>query len=113
MSRLSPRKNRKRNTAEPNSARRGLLRRWSTPLCLERLEDRLAPAFGVPLLNVPGQGFTGPTPPDTVGDVGVFHYLQAVNDPGGTMVTIYNKATGTAVGAPFNLSSLAPARLSS
>ena len=32
-----------------------------------------------PILNFAGQGFTGVNPPDTVGDVGLDHYIQAIN----------------------------------
>jgi hypothetical protein len=64
---------------------------------------------GGPVLNFDGQGFTGATPPDTVGDVGIDHYIQAVNDPSGSRFTIYNKSDGSVAQGPTILSSLAPA----
>ncbi len=39
-------------------------------------------AFGTPLLNFNGQGYTGVNPPDTVGDVGPNHYIQMINGGG-------------------------------
>jgi hypothetical protein len=65
-------------------------------------------AFGTPLLNFNGQGFTGVNPPDTVGDVGPNHYVQMVNQGAGSRVTIHNKNTGAITGGPATLSNLAP-----
>jgi len=62
-------------------------------------------AFLVPILNFPGQGFTGGTPPDTVGDVGPNHYVQAVNGESSASIVVYNKS-GTVVAGPFFLDSL-------
>jgi VCBS repeat-containing protein len=56
-------------------------------------------------VNIAGIGFTGSVPPDTVGDVGPNHFVQAVNS---SVVQIYNKA-GSLVSGPTNLESLAPA----
>ncbi|MEO1995061.1 MAG: LamG-like jellyroll fold domain-containing protein, partial [Planctomycetaceae bacterium] len=42
-----------------------------------------AAQFDTPLVNVDGQGFNGVQPPDTVGDVGIDYYVQAINAPGG------------------------------
>jgi hypothetical protein len=64
-------------------------------------------AFGVPLLNLPGQGFTGVNPPDTVGDVGPSHYIQGINASGGTRVVIYDKA-GVQLAGPFQLDDSGP-----
>ncbi len=56
-------------------------------------------------VNMDGQGFSGATPPDTVGDVGPDHYVQAVN---ASRIAIYDK-TGTLLpGYPIQLESLAP-----
>jgi subtilisin-like proprotein convertase family protein len=55
-------------------------------------------------LNFAGSGFGGGTPPDTVGDVGPDHYVQAVNS---TTIRIFDKA-GTLVAGPFRLDTLAP-----
>ena len=56
-------------------------------------------------VNIDGQGFTGASPPDTVGDVGPNHYVQAVN---ASRIAVYDK-TGTMLpGYPIDLDSLAP-----
>ena len=65
-------------------------------------------AFGTPILNFNGQGFTGVNPPDTVGDVGPGHYVQMINGSGGALVRIYNKSTGAPIGSQFSLDNLAP-----
>ena len=59
-----------------------------------RNNDRV---FTTPALNFGGQGFTGVSPPDPVGDVGLDYYIQSVNGGGGALVQIYDK-TGTTVG---------------
>ena len=64
-------------------------------------------AFGTPLLNFNGQGYTGVNPPDTVGDVGPGQYIQMINGGGGALVQIYNKATGAPIGSQFALNDLA------
>ncbi len=64
-------------------------------------------SFGTPIQNFAGAGFNGVFPPDTVGDVGPDQFIQMINDPGGTLVSIFNKDS-TAAFAPFNLSALAP-----
>ena len=69
-------------------------------------QRRQQAAFGVPALNFNGQGFTGANPPDTVGDVGALYYIQAVNDFGGTLYTVYSKADGSVVAGPFTLHDL-------
>ena len=65
-----------------------------------------AKAFTTLRVNVAGQGFTGASPPDTVGDVGPAHYIQAVNDAGGTLYTVYSKTNGAIVAGPFTLAAL-------
>ena len=65
-----------------------------------------AKAFSTLRVNVAGQGFTGASPPDTVGDVGLDHYIQAVNDAGGTLYTVHSKTNGAIVAGPFTLSAL-------
>ena len=60
--------------------------------------------FGVPIQSFDGQGFTGANPPDTLGDVGLDHYIQAVNGSG-TVISIYNKVTGN-LDTSFALTSL-------
>lgn len=62
-------------------------------------------AFLTPLLNFPGQGFTGVNPPDTIGDVGPDHYIQMVNGGGGALFRIYDKS-GSLLAGPISLDSL-------
>ncbi|MCP3963378.1 MAG: hypothetical protein GY719_36530 [bacterium] len=57
-------------------------------------------------LNFDGQGFSGSTPPDTVGDVGMNYYVQAVNS---SRIAIYDKDGNLEPGYPILLESLAPA----
>ncbi len=64
------------------------------------------PAFDQPLISVQGQGFSSVNPPDTVGDVGLFHFVQMINGSGGTRVRVLDKETGDTV-VTFNLPSLA------
>lgn len=54
-----------------------------------------------PLTNFDGIPFTGIVPPDTVGDVGPNHYVEAVN----SLFAIYDKA-GTLLAGPSNINSL-------
>ncbi|MER2598604.1 MAG: hypothetical protein ABTQ73_03715, partial [Caldilineales bacterium] len=61
-------------------------------------------AFGTPIFNFNGQGYTFLNPPDTVGDVGKDHYVQMINSSG-TSVAVYNKTTGALL-QTFNLTSL-------
>ncbi len=53
---------------------------------------RQGEAFGTPLFTVAGEGFTGVQPPDTVGDVGPNHYIQAVNNSSSSVIRVYNKS---------------------
>ena len=62
--------------------------------------------FDVPILNFDAQGFTGVNPPDTVGDVGPGHYVQAINNSSSSAVVVYDKTTGGIIAGPFNMSSL-------
>ena len=59
-------------------------------------------AFGVPIFNFNGQGYTFVNPPDTVGDIGANHYIQMIN---ATDVAVYNKVSGALIQA-FALTSL-------
>jgi len=58
-----------------------------------------------PGLNFGGMGFTGVYPPDTVGDVGPSHYIQMVNESGGSRFQIWNK-NGVSLAGPTRLSTL-------
>jgi len=64
------------------------------------------PLFGFPIINRNGQGFTGVTPPDTVGAIGKDYYIQAINAPQGSAYTIYNKGDGSVAAGPFFLDNL-------
>ncbi len=77
---------------------------WPDPL-LERPRDpSRAPTITVGV-NIDGQGFTGVSPPDTVGDVGPDHYVQAIN---ASRIAIYDKDGNMLPGYPISLDSLAP-----
>jgi hypothetical protein len=80
-----------------------------SPDSLLALQASAAPGedstFGTPERNFEGTPFTGVRPPDTIGDVGLNHYIQIVNGSGGTPVTVYDKS-GTLVAGPFPLDSL-------
>ena len=65
------------------------------------------------ILNFNGQGFTGVNPPDTVGDVGLNHYIQAINSPGGTDFTVHNKTTGAVIAGPIRLDNFGSGNCSS
>lgn len=64
--------------------------------------------FDTPIVNIDGQGFNGVQPPDTVGDVGIDYYVQAINHPNGSAVTIYNKSDGSVAVPEFFMDTLAP-----
>ncbi|MBT4521991.1 MAG: hypothetical protein HOC23_18485 [Halieaceae bacterium] len=70
---------------------------------LAKIPDR---AFTTAALNFAGQAYNGVAPPDTNGDVGTTYYIQMINSPSGSGVTIYNKATGALVSGPTALDSL-------
>lgn len=59
--------------------------------------------FGV---NMDGMGFTGTSPPDADGDVGIDHFIQVVNGSSGALFTVYDKASGSVVSGPTALDSL-------
>ncbi|MGE3467295.1 MAG: hypothetical protein AB7J13_10210, partial [Pyrinomonadaceae bacterium] len=82
------------------------------PLLIRQLEaPEAAPnAFTTPILNFNGIGFTNVNPPDTVGDVGPNHYVQAVNASGGTAIQVFNKSTGSTIGPQFSLDGLGTAQ---
>lgn len=66
----------------------------------------LDPTFGTLLLDQNGQGFTGVNPPDPSGDVGGSYYVQGINGGGGSIVVVYNKATGAIAAGPTQMDSL-------
>ena len=62
--------------------------------------------FTVPTRNVPGMGYSGVNPPDTVGDIGMNYYIQSINTGGGADVRIWDKATPPNVVTTFRMDSL-------
>ncbi|MCH2170175.1 proprotein convertase P-domain-containing protein [Myxococcota bacterium] len=62
-------------------------------------------AFTTPDVNIAGQGYSGVQPPDTVGDVGPFYYIQMINGYDTTFI-VYNKADGSVAAGPIALDSL-------
>jgi len=64
--------------------------------------------FGTPVLSFAGQPFSGSQPPDTIGDVGPAHYLQAVNSTSGARFVVYDKS-GAALTAPILFETLGSA----
>jgi subtilisin-like proprotein convertase family protein len=71
---------------------------------LQAAFSRRAPSITLGV-NINGQGFTGAVPPDTVGDVGPNHYVQAVN---ASRIAVYDKNGVLQPGFPIDLDSLAP-----
>ena len=61
---------------------------FSSPDPLAALQAAVIPtrsrAFTTPNLNIDGQGNTGVSPPDTVGDVGPNYYIQSINHGDGS-----------------------------
>jgi hypothetical protein len=84
------------SSAEPES---GTLLPVS-PARAPNITPPLGVGFGTPIVNVPGIANVANVeiPPDTVGDIGTNHYIQAVNDAtnAGSLFTIYDKS-GTPV----------------
>ena len=62
--------------------------------------------FTTPLVNLEGDR-SGSNPHDPNGEVGPDFFVQAINAPGGTRYTFYNKTDGSAAAGPFTLSDLA------
>ena len=63
--------------------------------------------FTTPNRNFTGITFTGATPPDTTGAVGLNHFVQSTNAGGGALIRIYDKAEPTPNQlAEFSLDSL-------
>jgi hypothetical protein len=100
---------RRHATPRPAPPARGGAARGADPLLQVQEESEqqaaLDLAFPVPILNFAGQAFAGASPPDTTGDVGPNHYIQAVNASGGSRVVIYSKS-GSVLAGPFLLDTL-------
>lgn len=79
------------------------------PLLARQAALKTPTAIGPPILNFNGGGFSGVTPPDTVGDVGPNHYVQLINFNSGTQIRVYDKS-GNLLSGPTALDTLgAPA----
>ncbi len=94
--------------SNPDPAARGTSAgdRGADPLADGRGANGRTPATNLTFDGVGNpEACAGCLPPDTTGDVGPNHYIQMVN---ATKVAIFNKS-GTAVSAPFDLSTLFPA----
>jgi hypothetical protein len=89
--------------------RKGLISPAITPQIDPLLEVQARQPLRVldpPILNFAGQGFTGVNPPDTVGDIGLNHYIQSINSASGAVFTVYNKADGSVAAGPTAMDSL-------
>jgi hypothetical protein len=58
-------------------------------------QDQVQGQAATILFNKQGITFQGVSPPDTVGDVGTDHYVQATNTAGGSAVLVLNKIDGS------------------
>ena len=70
--------------------------------------DSVVSSFNTPLRNFEGQGYSGASNPDTIGDVGPKHYIQMINGAAGASFKIFDKVGGVLV-LDTRLGSLAPA----
>jgi len=77
------------------------------PLARLQLQFEQSPtrAFTTPVVNFAGDEYTGVSPPDTVGDVSLTHYIQSINDSGGSIFSVYDK-DGTLQAGPIFMDSL-------
>jgi hypothetical protein len=78
---------------------------WTKPSSVpDPVVQRTMPAVQggpIPGVNFAGIAFTGPRPPDTIGDVGLNHYIQMVN----VQIAIFSK-TGTLLAPPVAVSTI-------
>ncbi len=81
-------------------------------LALQENATAVGNSLAPPILNFNAQPFRGTNPPDTVGDVGLNYYIQAINGGvagiGAVPYMIYNKSNGSVAAGPFALSNFAP-----
>ena len=75
-------------------------------LAVQEQASRNVRSVTPPILNFAGGGFTGVNPPDTVGDVGLNHYVQMINGNSGSVFRVFNKADGSLASGPTSLESL-------
>ena len=70
---------------------------------VQRQWDRRGPGPAITeLLNFNGNSSTA-NPNDPTGDIGAAYFIEAINGPGGTSVTIYDKTDGSLEAGPFAL----------
>jgi hypothetical protein len=69
------------------------------PLLIRQAGLKSPTVLGPPILNFNGGAFTGVSPPDTVGDIGANHYIQAINHSSGSQIRIFDKAGNLAAPA--------------
>ena len=62
--------------------------------------------FSQTIVNRDGEGFTGVSPADTNGDIGINYYIQSINNSSSSKILILNKSTGLTE-SQFVLDSLA------
>lgn len=58
-----------------------------------------------PGFNIPGIAYTGSLPPDTIGDVGPNHFIQAVNGSPGSVFKVFDKS-GSALTGEISMGTL-------
>ncbi len=59
------------------------------------------------LLNYDGNSSTA-NPNDPTGDIGLNYFIEAINGPGGSSVTVYDKNDGSLDAGPFAMDTLSP-----
>ncbi|GAB4188660.1 MAG: hypothetical protein Tsb002_15130 [Wenzhouxiangellaceae bacterium] len=74
---------------------------------LQWLQGDRATRMASGVLNFEGNHSTA-NPNDPSGEVGRDYFIQGINGPGGTQITIYNKSDGSLATGAFSLDTLAP-----
>jgi hypothetical protein len=72
----------------------------------QRRADIGAGVSTIEIQNFAGNSSTA-NPNDPTGDIGMNYFIEAINGPGGSSVTVYNKTTGALAVGPFSLDRLA------
>ena len=88
----------------PEGAGRGAVNPLPDPLADLQASTPLQSMRGFtdPILAFEAVAFTGVHPPDPIGDIGPNHYIHALNDSGGALFAIYDKA-GTLLAGPSKM----------
>jgi hypothetical protein len=95
--------------------RRGTVGERPAPLGPGRLDPLLeiqaayneGPPATTVLLNYDGNSSTA-NPNDPTGDIGLNYFIEAINGPGGSSITVYDKTDGSLDSGPFPLDTLSP-----